>query len=59
MSEDGLIISMGEDGVWGIHEEPYMTIAIATEEEFNLMNELLELGKQYKEKLKKESADNE
>ena len=49
MSEDGIMISMGEDGVWRAKEEPYMVLELDTEEDYNRLYELLELGREYEE----------
>lgn len=38
----GIILQMNEDGVWDIKPEPYATIEVATEEDFNNLVELTE-----------------
>lgn len=58
MNEDEMMISMGDDGVWGIKEEPYIVIEVSSKEEFEEINELLRLGKEYREILE-EGVKNE
>jgi len=40
--EDGIRLSMNEDGEWAVHEEPYATIEFKTEEDYNMAIKALE-----------------
>ena len=42
IDKDGLVLSLNEDGVWGIKEEPYCTIEVATKEDYEGLQKALE-----------------
>ena len=41
-NDDGIILQMQEDGVWGIKEEPYCTVELQTKEDYEKLEEMLE-----------------
>ena len=49
-NDDGIILQMQEDGVWGIKEEPYCTVELQTKEDYEKLEEILEKQKPKKPK---------
>ena len=41
-NDNGIILGMQEDGTWGIKEEPYCTMEVATKEDYEELQEMLE-----------------
>lgn len=48
MNEDGIMLSMNEDGTWGLYEEPFATIEFNTEKDYESFNEIFARNKPFK-----------
>lgn len=55
--DDGMLFSIGEDGVLRQYKEPFATIECPTEEDYNCLINLANENKELKEKLKKYESE--
>lgn len=48
MNEDGILLSMNEDGTWGLYKEPFTTIECKTEKDYEAFKEIVERNNPFK-----------